>query len=389
MKMKRNGRHWFAFAGLLLLAAALFSYAMFQGGFVSWFLFYSFLPFGLYAFLIVVYPLRRAAVSRTVPVRRYHADEPVPVTVRIDLPWPIPLAALTVVGEERKRVGAIVAWPFRRRLSCTWPLQLPRGRHQLETVILEVGDPFGWVNKTASFPAPCTVIVYPRYIEWPFEAVHEWFANGKAARPISLHHDMAVAAGAREYVPGDKMSWVHWKASARRQELMTKEFDEQRNDGWIVVLDGASSPAFEELVTLAASVSKALLDQGVPAGLLFAGKKRSFLAPRRHDEQWPSILLELAEVNGEGKDPLVRTLAEEMNWRSAAGCVIVTSALSIPLLQQLRAIASKRHVVLYIVSREWSHEQQSWADGLRRNGVYVSRIDPQMLQPVQQGGGNG
>jgi len=389
MKMKRHGRYWLTLAGLLLLATVLFSYAMFQGGFVSWFLFYSFLPFGLYALLIVIYPLRFAAVSRMVPVRRYHADEPIPVTARIDLPWPIPLAALIVADEDRKRVGAILAWTFRRRLSCTWTLRLPRGFHQLEMICLEVGDPFGWVNKKASFPALCTVIVYPRYIEWPFESMNEWFVNGKAARPISLHRDMAVAVGAREYAPGDKMSWVHWKASARRQALMTKEFDEQRNDDWIVVLDGASSPAFEELVTLAASVSKSLLDGGAPVGLLFAGKKRSFLAPRRHDGQWQSILLALTEVNGEGKNLLVHTLAEETNWRSAAGCVILTSTLTTPLLQQLHSIASKHHVVLYIVSREWSHEQQSWADELRRNGVYVSRIDPQMLQTFQQGGRDG
>lgn len=387
--MKRNWRRWFAFTGLLLLAAVLFSYAMFQGGFVSWFLFYSFLPFGLYALLIMIYPLRRATVSRTVPVGHYHVGESIPVTVRIDLPWPIPLAALSVVEEEQKCGRAMFALSFRRRLSFTWSLRLPRGRHQLETVCLEVGDPFGWVSKTASFHVPCTVIVYPRYIEWPFESMREWFAHGKAARPIPLHRDMAVAAGVREYVPGDKMSWVHWKASARRQELMTKEFDEQRNNDWIVVLDGAPSPVFEELVTLAASVSKGLLDDGVPVGLLFAGKKRSFLAPRSHDKQWPSILLQLAEVNGEGKEPLPRTLAEETNWRAAAGCIILTSALSIPLLQQLRTIASKRQVVLYVVSREWSHKQQSWADGLRRSGGDVLHIDPQMLQTIRQGGENG
>ncbi|KDE49393.1 hypothetical protein DI43_19220 [Geobacillus sp. CAMR12739] len=391
MRGKWNGRRWPAFLRLLILAAVLFSYAMFQGGFVSWFLFYSFLPFGLYAFLVAMYPLRRAAVSRTVPARRYHAGESIPVMVRIELPWAVPLAALAVAEEGWKHGGEMIAiaWPFRRHLSCTWPLSLPRGRHQLEAVRLEARDVFGWVNKTASFYAPCTVIVYPRYIEWPPEMVREWFAQGKAARTLAYRRDMAVAAGAREYVPGDKMSWVHWKASARRQELMTKEFDEQRNDDWIVVLDGAASPWFEELVTLAASVSKALMDEGVPVGLLVAGKERSFLAPRRHDGQWQSILLRLAEVDVGGQEPLAHVLAEEANWRTAAGCIIVTSALSAQLAGQLRAMAPKRHIVLYVVNREWGEDERNWADRLRRSGVYVSRIDPQALQTVRQGGGDG
>ncbi|KFL15069.1 DUF58 domain-containing protein [Anoxybacillus geothermalis] len=386
MEKTRNRLCSPALARLLLLTAVLFSYAMFQGGFVSWFLFYSFLPFGLYGVFIAIYPLGRAAVRRTVPAgRRYWAGDRIPVTAHIDLPWPIPLAAVAV-AEGKQDGGAMLAWPLRRRLVCTWSLSLPRGRHSLDTIRLEVSDAFGWVHKTASFHAPCTVIVYPRYIEWPAEAVREWFAHGKAARPIPLHRDMAVAAGAREYAPGDKMSWVHWKASARRQELMTKEFDEQRNDDWIVVLDGAPSRSFEELVTLAASVAKALIDEGVPVGLLVAGKERSFVKPRRHDEQWQSLLLKLAEANDDRNEPLARVMSEEINGRTAAGCIMVTSSLSAEWVGQLREMASKRRVVLYVVSDKWGDDEQNAADRLRHSGVYVSHIAPHTLQTVWQGG---
>ena len=43
------------FVILLFLIILTFSYAMFQGGFVSWFLFYSFLPFCplLYRFIVL------------------------------------------------------------------------------------------------------------------------------------------------------------------------------------------------------------------------------------------------------------------------------------------------------------------------------------------------
>lgn len=388
-KRMKKGRRWLPLVGLLLLTAILFSYAMFQGGFVSWFLFYSFLPFGLHAFAVALYPIRRVAVSRTVPAKRYHAGEPIPVTVRMELPWAIPPAALTVSGQEPRHGGAMAAWPFRRRLSCAWSLSLPRGRHQLDIVRLEASDALGFVNKAESFSAPCTIIVYPRYWPWPAEMVREWFAYGKAARPLAYRRDLAVAAGAREYAPGDKMSWVHWKASARRQALMTKEFDEPRNDDWIVVLDGAASPWFEELVMLAASIAKALIDEGVPVGLLVTGKARSYLAPRRSEEQWPSLLLRLAEAEANGSAPLASQLAEEGNWRTAAGCVVVTSRLSAELAAQLRAMASKRCIVLYVVNREWGEDERRWADGLRHAGVHVSHMPPQSWQTVRQGGEDG
>ena len=40
-----------------ILLIATFVFAMFQGGFVSWFLFYTFLPFALYSFVLFFYPL--------------------------------------------------------------------------------------------------------------------------------------------------------------------------------------------------------------------------------------------------------------------------------------------------------------------------------------------
>lgn len=41
----------------------------------------------------------------------------------------------------------------------------------------------------------------------------------------------------REYVPGDEMRHIHWKASAKRGKLVTKEFDLERSQHVMVALD--------------------------------------------------------------------------------------------------------------------------------------------------------
>ncbi|MXI40346.1 DUF58 domain-containing protein, partial [Escherichia coli] len=56
---------WLRVMMLIILTAAAFCYAMFQGGFVSWFLFYAFLPYALYALLFALIPLR-ATAKRTI-----------------------------------------------------------------------------------------------------------------------------------------------------------------------------------------------------------------------------------------------------------------------------------------------------------------------------------
>src|SRR4051812_23830034 len=60
---------------LFALNMITFSYAMFQGGFVSWFLFYSFLPFSLYGLCLALYPLADFTVEWKLQKRNYHANE--------------------------------------------------------------------------------------------------------------------------------------------------------------------------------------------------------------------------------------------------------------------------------------------------------------------------
>ena len=68
---------------LFALNMITFSYAMFQGGFVSWFLFYSFLPFSLYALSLALYPLADFTVERKLQKWNYHANEALSMKVTI------------------------------------------------------------------------------------------------------------------------------------------------------------------------------------------------------------------------------------------------------------------------------------------------------------------
>lgn len=56
---------------------------MLQGGFVSWFLFYSMIPIGLYSLLLPFYALRDAEVKRITNQDEYVAGEPFLSTITI------------------------------------------------------------------------------------------------------------------------------------------------------------------------------------------------------------------------------------------------------------------------------------------------------------------
>ena len=73
------------------LFVVLFSYAMFQGGFVSWFLFFSFLPIFFYLLVFLFYPMKKWNVTREVTRPIIQAGDKIDVMLRIkrNIPFPI------------------------------------------------------------------------------------------------------------------------------------------------------------------------------------------------------------------------------------------------------------------------------------------------------------
>lgn len=86
----------------ILLIAILYAYAMFQGGFVSWFLFYSVVPLIVYAFLIGLFPLRSLKVKRIFPVETKQAGDTLLVTIEVKKPL-FPLFYLIVNDQLPKK----------------------------------------------------------------------------------------------------------------------------------------------------------------------------------------------------------------------------------------------------------------------------------------------
>ncbi|MDD1370122.1 DUF58 domain-containing protein, partial [Bacillus sp. MHSD17] len=101
--MKRILRALYHFTKLSLIPLCLvliFVYAMLQGGFVSWFLFYSIIPIGLYSLLLPFYALRNAEVKRITNQDEYVAGEPFlsTITIKRSFPFPLKSEAKAVLG---------------------------------------------------------------------------------------------------------------------------------------------------------------------------------------------------------------------------------------------------------------------------------------------------
>jgi uncharacterized protein (DUF58 family) len=134
-----------------------------------------------------------------------------------------------------------------------------RGRYQLGPLRINSRFPLGLVERGLTVAATDSILVYPRL----GRLTASWTQQLQMA--TELVPDMTPRSGPfndefhqlREYRPGDDPRAIHWRTSARRNELMVREFRESRDRDLVVLLDAwlpdRPAPVDREQVELAIS----------------------------------------------------------------------------------------------------------------------------------------
>jgi uncharacterized protein (DUF58 family) len=353
---------------LLLLGAMAFSYAMFQGGFVSWFLFYSFLPFALYSLALSFYPLKKMTVERILAKKEFAAGERLTVKIILQRSFPFPLFYLLIKDCLRestfpnmKENGKTFVFPwFHRKVEFEYTIgELPRGEHAFFAIELKTGDPLGLVEKQITISLDDKILVYPAYEELMFKSLDTHFDQGMAESKERVQRDTTMAVGIREYQPGDRFSWINWKATAKRNDLMTKEFEQRKTEDIFVVMDCAPHRNFEEIVSFTASIVRAMLKKGAQVGLLSSSLKRSYFGIRGGEVQLQQLFYHLATVTNQCPFPLDKSLVEEPALNHQNGAImLITPDLTKSLIEKASFLSLKKGAItIFFVKNE--HETVS------------------------------
>jgi uncharacterized protein (DUF58 family) len=116
----------------------------------------------------------------------------------------------------------------------------------------------------------------------------------QASRVVGAHLKRRRGEGTefqqlREYRTGDSMRQIDWKASQRMRKLISREYQEERNQQVMLLLDtgrrmlarDGALAHFDHVLNAALMVAYIALRQGDAVGLLAAGGDSRFMAPRR------------------------------------------------------------------------------------------------------------
>lgn len=370
------------FLFMILLFGILFSYAMFEGGFVSWFLFYSFIPVFLYEMAFFLYPLKRWQMSRHFSHHVAHAGDNVRVTLHMKrfLPFPLYYTIFEEVFPDsmqkvnmqydtyrylnnanglnviRKLKRAVFPW-FKRHLEETYVIEkIPRGRHNFQYLRVRISDIFGFIHKEYIFPVEDEVMVYPTTREIHMLGRMSAFDHGEQSAYSFRLKSSNIAIGTREYVPGDKFSWIDWKQTARKNELMTKEFEQEKSTDTMVVLNachhnGFNLLAFEAAVEMAYSIVDSIYRDASKADFLSIGKENVHMSLLHDEAQMIGLREHLTKIEPVGTESFAAEAKKEVTQMgSGYVMVIVTTrvdeAFKNAMLQM--TIRMKRIIIILI-----------------------------------------
>jgi uncharacterized protein (DUF58 family) len=348
--------------GLFTGRAFLFNIAGLLGGAV------------LVSFLWAWLSMQGIVISRRTRTNRAHVgtifDEHFMVQNRAFLPklWLEVRDESTLPGY---RASHVVSW-LNPRASYRWYADAvchTRGDYTLGPMRILTGDPFGMFLLSQRINSTSRLTVYPLIVPLTKLALPAGSLIGNESSRRRTPFVTTDAAGIREYLPGDEFNRIHWRSTAKRGELMVREYEaEPRLDVWIFVDFAASSliefpglrrtgtngtgavlsttgviaPSSEEYaVVLAASLSQHFIDQRRAIGFAAYLPDRFVLSPERGSRQIGRILDALARANSTGETPLSELLRLESPQVTRGSTVLIITTAS----EDIRWI-SQAHILM-------------------------------------------
>ena len=252
------------------------------------------------------------------------------------------------------------------RRRYTFPC-LTRGEHVFGPVRLRSGDLFGFATREELRELTETFVVYPRVVPLEQLGLPARHPIGDLRTQSWLFEDVSRIAGARDYRPGDGLRRIHWPASVRAQRLQAKVYEATTSHNLAVFLNLATDddywwglrydPDVLELgILTAASLANWGLEQGYQVGLYTNGMHRwswgsVAVEPGRDPSQLERILIALGRLQ-----PLAVGRFDELLPREArrlpfgATVVVVTAALTAPIVQAMLALRARGHAVTAILT---------------------------------------
>jgi uncharacterized protein (DUF58 family) len=340
--------------------------------------------------------------SRDITPPRVEVGQTAQVTVRLENPGRLPTGLMLledqvpyVLGSRPRFVLDQLRPKWHR--SMTYPVRSEtRGRYPVGPLTVRLSDPFGFVEVNRAFTTRTSLVVTPAITPLPVIRLSgDWSGNGES-RPRAFASAGTEDVMVREYRLGDDLRRIHWRSTARADELMVRREEQPHQSRATLLLDTramahrGTGPAssFEYAVAAAASIGAHLAAHQFTVRLISDAADSADVSWHDRGISGPAevrLLLDtLAIVSMHSASEFAGR-----NQQHSSGLVVAVlgavTATDVAALSRLRAGATRALAILLDVAA-WSRSEVSpgvtgsavdhQADVLRREGWSVVVAGP-------------
>jgi uncharacterized protein (DUF58 family) len=306
------------------------------------------------------------ANNKFLPLPRIHVAEEIPADLTFPKGELVPSYRI-----NRKVLSNRFSLGWYRKLSRRYPVQcMKRGDFVFGPTEIESSDPFGFLPKELIIQSQEHLLVYPPIVPLEELGIPSRHPFGDLRNRRHLFEDPEQAMTTRDYVPGDPLKRVHWRATARAQRMQSRVYEKTTSVDLAVFLDvrtvsdlnywAAVVPnLLESAIIVAASIAADTINKGNRVGFYANEYHRDSdrvmrFPPSRHPDRLKEILEALACIRGIANITANQHLAQEaknLAWETTM--VLVTAVLNDEIVTTLKHVSrAGRRVAVVVVGAD-------------------------------------
>jgi len=230
------------------------------------------------------------------------------LVLRVREVFPAPL--VPVHGPERRL--QLPASAEHREAVALRPVR--RGKGTGGTLWIRVRGPWGLCWRQARRELPWQAVVYPSLIGASLRSLSTQAQRRREAgfRSVRRIGEGRMFESLKEWVPGEDTRTIDWKATARRGKVMARQYEDERRQQVLLVVDAGrmltaeveGRPRLEAVVEAALHLAHSAVEHDDNIGLMvFADTVQQFVPPARGRRALRAVLDALASVEGRLVEP--------------------------------------------------------------------------------------
>jgi len=402
----RHPRVW----SIAMVWMCCLAYVLFQGGKTSLMLLSMVTLLCVYLAIAGFSGVRRAQGVRRLSSgsdheELLHAGDQVQVQLSLTIPGFLPLPYVVVREMLHRHNGE--SWSFKEslipnmrgngELSFQTP-PLERGKYVFSETECASEDIFGLIEHRGKFKAKGEFRVLPRTVFIPYWQLYDRKSrlSGPQTALTRSRRETTQINGVRDYVYGDRLSRIHWNATAKTGNWKSKEFEHESVPKTILVLDALASSyehgdAFEIAVSTAASLLEYGARERMGMGLLTLSDETSYMAPSESQLERQKMMHHLVDIQYNGQDthllPGVERIARQLP--QGAYFVVISPQKDEKILELLRWADTRGMTPCHIlIDTSESRRSAEWNAMLRGRGTRSFTVSHLQELPTVMGGGS-